>query len=46
VDTYAYYGLGAAIKKLDRWLSRQDFPDIRTAAASIDWGKVKTVEVL
>jgi polysaccharide deacetylase family protein (PEP-CTERM system associated) len=42
----SYYGLGATIKKLDRWLSSQEFTDIRTAAASIDWGKVKTVEVL
>lgn len=41
----SYYGLKGCLSKLNKLIKKYEFVDIRTAEASIDWGKAKIVKL-
>ncbi len=41
----SYYGLKGCLSKLNKLIKKYKFVDIRTAEASIDWGKAKIVKL-
>ena len=41
----SYYGLGGALRKLERLITDAEFTDLKGAQQQVDWGSVKRIPI-